>query len=422
MRCLFAGLPLLLGSCHEVAEVLRASTEGGGTTSSLAGSGADVTAGNGVGGAGVAGAAGGGAGGRAGTPDPSLPDALSAGQLHTCLARAGLVYCWGDNSSGQLGTGDKQQRLSPTLVLGSEGVVQVAAGGQHTCWLTRAGVVACFGSNALGQLGQPTPAEQPSPAIVALPGRAIELDAAYGHSCAILESRALYCWGENVETQLGQGDAPDENRAEPVQVPLPEDALGVACGQGHTLAFTANGVYAWGRNTASECGQGEGKPARVRAPQLVPGVSNVARLDTGQDSACAVLADDTLACWGAGTDQHLGTASDATLWSAQAVVPGFAWRQVALETFHTCGIDSEQRLYCWGRSIEGQLGLGTNDRLTPLATQVPGGPWRAISAGRFYSCAISADDRVWCAGANAEGELGVGDTERRNVFSEVTLP
>jgi alpha-tubulin suppressor-like RCC1 family protein len=409
-------LPLVLLSCHEVVEVLRAGAGGAASDGGVAG----ALPNSGAAGGGTAGNA--GAGGHTALPDPSLADSLSAGQVHTCLARAGLVYCWGDNTDGQLGTGDQLRRELPALVPGSEGVVQVVTGEQHTCWLTRDGVVSCFGSNALGQLGHPGPAEQLVPVPVALPARATALDAGYGHSCAVLETHELYCWGENVETQLGQGDAPDENHPEPVLVPLPDEARGVACGQGHTLAFTTSGVFAWGRNTTSECGLGEGQPTRLRSPTQLPGLSGVAALDAGQSSACALMLDGSLQCWGAGADQHLGTGSDATVWSPRAVAPGFAWTTVTLDTFHTCSIDSAARLYCWGRSIEGQLGLGNNDRLTPEPTLVAGGPWRAVSVGRFHTCAISSDGRLWCTGANAEGELGLGDLARRNVFTELRLP
>src|SRR5262249_5032800 len=105
-------------------------------------------------------------------------DSLSAGQEHTCLARAGLLYCWGDNSAGQLGTGDKQPRTTPTLVPGVDGVVSVATGAQHTCVLLSDGGVACFGSNALGQSGRAGGVEQPRPARVALPARGTARDGA----------------------------------------------------------------------------------------------------------------------------------------------------------------------------------------------------------------------------------------------------
>jgi hypothetical protein len=44
---------------------------------------------------------------------------LTAGYYHTCaVLTGGSVYCWGDNSNGQLGTGDKINKLSPVAVSG----------------------------------------------------------------------------------------------------------------------------------------------------------------------------------------------------------------------------------------------------------------------------------------------------------------
>jgi len=48
--------------------------------------------------------------------------ALAAGADHTCvLTSDGLVYCWGDNSGGQLGDGSTTARAVPVQVVGLSG-------------------------------------------------------------------------------------------------------------------------------------------------------------------------------------------------------------------------------------------------------------------------------------------------------------
>jgi hypothetical protein len=55
------------------------------------------------------------------TPEPAGAPAfrtLTAGFFHLCaLTESGEAYCWGGNKGGQLGTGDKNSRRSPSRVL-----------------------------------------------------------------------------------------------------------------------------------------------------------------------------------------------------------------------------------------------------------------------------------------------------------------
>ncbi len=398
---LFRAWPVLVVAaaslgCSEVVEVLTANAGGGSTQMSSAGAPA---------------------------AQPQLGVAISAGQSHTCVAKQGLVYCWGANTLGQLGSSDTSPQLSPVLASASGNIVEVSAGESHTCWLNGDGQVWCFGSNAKGQLGQ-TPETRSSfvPVAVVLPERAVTIDVNYDHSCAVVESGKLYCWGENTETQLGQGDAPDVDQFAPVLVDGVRAVVAVSCGQGSTFALGADGkVAAWGRNTAGDLGLGTGSAGRVRVPTGISAPVLFRSIDAGQGSACAIeAAAGELYCWGDGLDQHLGTASDATVWAPTLVGGGHRWRAVSLDTFHTCAIDDAQRLWCWGRGIEGQLGLG-NHELQP-APVVLTQEWQAVSVGRFHTCAINLQDRVWCAGNNSNGELGIGDTQDRNELTELSLP
>ncbi len=420
----FVAAALATLSCRDVVEVLDERP---------AASAAGASAGEGAHGPGGATATDGGARSDAGEssgppPQPGLGISLSAGQTHACVAKAGLVYCWGDNRDGQLGAGDTSVHTAPVRARGAANVLQVSVGSRHSCWLDADGDVRCAGSNAQGQLAQA--ADVPALAtagVVPLPGPAKQLDVSYQHGCAILRSGELYCWGENVETQLGQGDAPDENQRAPVRVTSFSDFVEVRCGQGHTLALRESGdVLGWGRNSAGQIGLGDSSPVRVREPTPIAAAAGANSLDAGQDSACVLTAGGELLCWGDAIDQHLGNGVEGPVLTPTLVSGLTPLSRVSLDTFHTCGLDAAGRAYCWGRAIEGQLGLGDNRRLQAEPIEVPapgeGGAWKALSVGRFFTCGVTLDDRLWCSGDNSDRELGTADTERRNRFTEVTLP
>jgi alpha-tubulin suppressor-like RCC1 family protein len=88
-------------------------------------------------------------------------ESVALGENHTCaltgndigLTGAGFVWCWGDNTYGQLGVTGVTQSLVPIQVPGLAGIQAIAAGDDYTCAVTSTGGVQCWGDNAYGQLG-----------------------------------------------------------------------------------------------------------------------------------------------------------------------------------------------------------------------------------------------------------------------------
>ena len=114
---------------------------------------------------------------------------------------------------------------SPISVQGLTSVAQLAGGGVHTCALKTDGSVLCWGSNAKGQLGakskdacgsNATPCSL-TPVVVAGLSAVVELDAGGSHTCARKADGTVLCWGWNEQGQLGDGTTTDHATPTPVK-------------------------------------------------------------------------------------------------------------------------------------------------------------------------------------------------------------
>ncbi len=138
-----------------------------------------------------------------------VPDVSnSAGFICGVRGSDGQVLCWGNNYTGQLGDGSRENRARPTPVPGITDAVQVAAGDLHVCALRRSGRVSCWGRNEFGAIGDGTMGPRLI-RLVPVDARSIEdavgISVGGAHSCARLRRGAVLCWGVNNHSQLGDG-------------------------------------------------------------------------------------------------------------------------------------------------------------------------------------------------------------------------
>ncbi|WP_433444073.1 RCC1 domain-containing protein [Nonomuraea sp. CA-141351] len=146
-------------------------------------------------------------------------NSVSAGGAHTCAVRVSQsLWCWGNNASGQLGLGDTSNRLSPVQV-GTLNVWEVpaATGGAHTCARQIDTTLWCWGDNSSGQLGLGDTTNRTSPVQVTTPGTWSAVTAGAAHTCGKRTTgNSVWCWGNNSFGQLGLGD--HTNRKTPAQL------------------------------------------------------------------------------------------------------------------------------------------------------------------------------------------------------------
>lgn len=162
-----------------------------------------------------------------------------------------LVYNWGDETFGQLGSGDKETRskpqenryLSKFLQKNDITLDRIVAGGYHNLALVHfSGQIISWGASDYGQTGRGYLFHDPYPQFILNLEKVISLSAGLRHSAAIAMAKTidLYMWGYNAFGELGLGDT--DIRLNPTHVSAIKNSkiLSVHCGERHTMLLTSH--------------------------------------------------------------------------------------------------------------------------------------------------------------------------------------
>ena len=347
------------------------------------------------------------------------PVEIDTNNVASCARfESGRVACWGDNSNGALGQVNTPPFPGGALEVYLEGhrALEVSMADTSACALVEDGTVWCWGDNSRGQLGtgntlplmdfDPIPVPLPPPSIIHVTlGRNV--------GCAMHADHTVSCWGRNdffvLETKV-----PTTNIYAPVPVqfypePLIDPAFLAAGEEGVCIATVSGEASCVGRlPNQFNLANGNGS--------LVTGLSSsspVVDLTVGGNIACLRYADRTLRCWGRNDAGVLGRGTDTGYFGsgAPATVLG-ASVDAAVNQWTLCSIDALGALRCVGDNqyrMNGDPGSpGTTSLLTPVVVSgLPPGTILSRSGNTSHMCAIDPAGRVSCWGLNTVAQCGL---------------
>ncbi|MBT4760960.1 MAG: hypothetical protein HOO06_04610 [Bdellovibrionaceae bacterium] len=380
-------------------------------------------------------------------PDFGFPEKfkdVATGDSFSCaLTEGGEVYCWGDNNSGQIGQGtDSNSSPSVTMYTNPQkldqlsNIVDISAGLDHACALEFSGSIYCWGNNSDGQIGQDfTTSSYATPTLLEFDFSTENLSVDHlvlgqNISCALLtdmskvNKKVTRCWGSIDATQSYVPIShPDIN--DTVNIGL------VALGKGisafcYTDAANSDQLY---------CYDG------AAAFSVVPGQPTTGQLQSiymnGGSEVCLLNKSSGIVgryCLGTNSMGELGNGSMTNLTSLTLINDnGLEFSHLAMGNDFTCGFSLSNDVQCWGNNMQNQLIKYKGDFFgspVKLESFTSGREILRIESGTDFKCALvksanPAINEVQCWGSNSWGKLGVSGINTGAVYHShlaLTIP
>ena len=277
---------------------------------------------------------------------------ISVGAGHSCALKAdGGVLCWGEGKNGSLGNnanGTANKKDHPVAVKSVDGtsnlggITYISAGRHYTCALSYTQNIYCWGFNSTGQLGNDTTTNSLLPVLV-VDGNSstnplseiIQVSPGKDHTCALKTNGNAYCWGEGQYGSLGNGNFVSRNY--PVLVVDGQSSTTalanitqIDSGTGFACALNKiNKVLCWGEQNVGKSGDNEfaghkNYPDNVKdsSGATASDITGIFQVTLGDEHACALKNDGKVSCWGRGGEGRLGNDGTTASLHATKVIDG----------------------------------------------------------------------------------------------------
>ena len=367
------------------------------------------------------------------TDDCGCAQWIASGYDHACALRTdGVLLCWGDNGSGNVGVGMPSDNIpdpTPVAFTGRPKGVAVSAE-RPTCAVSNGGSVRCWGNNGHLVADPSTPTDPiPEAVPIDVPFAAVQISVEHKTACAVSDAGDIACWGANMSGQLGStGNGPVEPD---FGLPPVDD---VAVGNDHVCALAGGNVECWGDNGSGQLGAGA-SPAQSDTPLPVDLPGAATQIVAGRQHTCALVGEEVW-CWGDNDTSETGLPNAANGGSDEqptpnrvdtAGVPGSVDVLVA-HGERTCALSDTNQIYCWGHASNATYATSGymfgDPEPTPSRVEATDEFADAVvqfDHGQNHMCVRTDHHRVLCWGDNRDHVLGPVDPDPDRSSVEVHL-
>ncbi len=333
---------------------------------------------------------------------------------YLAVADDGTLWAWGLNRYGQLGDGTTTDRIDPVQVGRDRNWKQVKAAVLYSLAVKTDGTLWAWGNNSHGQLGDGTTTNRIQPVQVGtdidweLPSASSNLS--NPSSLAIKTNGSLWFFGSDKDYQSGLSDeAPHhiphvEMRTTPTQVGGGTyDWKVISVGECHTIGIKTDGtLWVWGRNIYRQVGYGIALET-LKAPLRLGTDADWKTVAAGREFNLAIKQDGTLWAWGRNSHGELGNGVIGD-YQAMATQVGTDrdWKMVAADYYTALALKSDGSIWVWGNGENGQFGDGTVTLKRGIPTRVGwGADWVNLNVCSSLVSALRSDGSLWSWGRAA---------------------
>ncbi len=332
------------------------------------------------------------------------------GRLCAAKTSEGIWYVWGDQHHDVLGVlpsmGGSRERY-PLEIYNQPDFLNIRYGWWTACGVSTDHKAYCWGYNSKGQTGigeRGFSVFSPEPVVTDLRFQVVE--PGYGVTCGLTLEGAVYCWGAYpVSTwRLGVGDPDEEIALLPILVDqgpfvdLRHDYLN-PCAQTPEGVWKCFGVGEFGVN---------GNGIIEDQNKFVPLNTTVALryLDPQAYSNCGLDQDGKVWCWGTNRYGQLGILNEDPVHPELLLIPTrTAWDHEFVELHgmnggFRCGVTENREVWCWGANVHCTLGKSNHELVhshEPIKIDLPK-DWKQLSLGAWFGCILSEGGEVSCWG------------------------